>query len=100
MTVSPGRVDLYTLEGDSITREVEIRAQLDKPLALEPVNFHLLEKVTYKVEEIERGRRFKVRFTSIPGPAGTFRGSLRLKTNYAEKPFVEIKIRGRIGKKG
>lgn len=38
------------------------------------------------------------RFTSIPGPAGTYRGVLRLKTNYPEKPEITIPIRARFRK--
>jgi hypothetical protein len=47
------------------------------------------------VEEIEKGRRFKIRFISIPGPPQTYHGFLNLKTNYPEKPEINIRIRGR-----
>jgi hypothetical protein len=77
---------------------VDIRAALDKPLKLEPLEFNLEAKVTYELQEMEPGRRFQVRFTSVPGPAEIFSGDLRLKTNYAEMPEVSIRIRGRIRK--
>lgn len=100
VSVSPWRIDLHAMEGESMTREVEIRALLGKPLTLEPLEFKLQKKVTYEIEEVEKNRRFKIRFTNLPGPPGTFKGSLTLKTNYNERPSVTIKINGRIGKKG
>jgi len=54
--------------------------------------------VTYRIEEVEPGRLFKVHFTSIPGPAETYRGVLKLKTNYPEKPEIIIPIRARFRK--
>lgn len=74
---------------------VEIKAGLDKPLALTPEEFNLEGKLTYRIEEIEKGRRFKIHFTSIPGPSQRFNGFLNLKTNYPEKPIINIRIRGR-----
>jgi len=57
--------------------------------------FDLEGKVKYRLEEIEKGRRFKIHLTNIPGPKPVFSGFLSLKTNYPEKPVVTIKIRGR-----
>jgi len=48
--------------------------------------------VTYRIEEVEPGRIFRVHFTSIPGPSGNYRGILKLKTNYPEKPEITIRI--------
>lgn len=96
--VKPRYVRLNGRENVSVTRSVEIMAGLDKPLTLEPSQFNLEGKVTYKVEEIDKGRKFKVSFTNIPGVAGSYRGSLNLKTNYDEKPVLNIGIRGRFKK--
>ncbi|MBA7495458.1 hypothetical protein ES702_06045 [subsurface metagenome] len=87
-------VNLRGKEGQSVTRVIEIRAGLDKPLTLSPSQFNLEGKLTYTVEEIEKGRRFKIRFTSIPGPPQTYHGFLNLKTNYPENPVISIMIRG------
>ena len=86
-------------ENQSITEMVDIRAKLDRPLKLNPVQFDLAEKVTYTLEEIETGRRFQVRFTTIPGPSEIYKGSLVLKTNYPERPEITIYIRGRVREK-
>lgn len=96
--VSPRYVRLYGNEVQSVTRAIEIRAGLDKPLTLEPGQFNLEGKVKYMMEEIEKGRLFKIRFTTIPGPPQTYQGFLELKTNYSEKPEITINIRGRFVK--
>jgi hypothetical protein len=52
------------------------------------------EKDLMKLEETEKGRKFRIRFTSIPGPPQTYHGFLNLETNYPEKPEINIRIRG------
>ncbi len=99
ITVSHRYVNLYGMEGESIAREVEIRAGLDKPLTLKLIQFNLEGRLTYAIGEIKKGRRFQIRFTSIPGPPQTYQGFLKLKTNYPEKPEIIIRIRGRFVKK-
>ena len=96
--VSHRFINLWGTEDQSLNRVVEIKAGLDKPLTLTPSQFDLEGKLSYTIEEIEKGRRFKISFTSIPGPPQTYRGFLKLKTNYPEKPEITIKIRGRFVK--
>ncbi|HBF42474.1 MAG TPA: hypothetical protein DDW42_02370 [Desulfobacteraceae bacterium] len=74
---------------------VEIKAGLNIPLTLSQDQFDLEGKVKYRLEEIEKGRRFKIYLTSIPGPQLIFKGAVSLKTNYPETPIITIKIRGR-----
>ena len=92
-------VSMYGAEGQIITKVVDVQSQLEKPLVLTPSAFTLEGKVKYTLEEIEKGRRFKVTFTSIPGTAQTYRGQLKLKTNYPENPEITIEIMGRFGSK-
>ena len=96
--LSPRYVNLFGKEGKSVTKMIEIRAGLERPLTLTPSQFSLEGKLTYTVDEIEKGRIFKIRFTSIPGAPQTYHGFLNLKTNYPEKPEINIKIRGRFVK--
>lgn len=92
-------VRLYGRQDQSITRVVEVRAELDKPLKLTPVQFSLGDKLTYSIEEIEKDRKFRIRFKSIPGPPQTYSGFLKLKTNYPERPEITVRIRGRFTKR-
>jgi len=75
-----------------LTRTVGIRAGMDKALTLEETQFTLSEKLTYTIEELEPGKYFRIHFMSIPGKVGIYRGVLKLKTNYSEKPEVIIRI--------
>ncbi|MDY6972007.1 MAG: hypothetical protein SV775_06735 [Thermodesulfobacteriota bacterium] len=97
--VSSPKLTLHVKEDQSIAKVVEVRAELDKPLELTPVQFSLADKLTYTIKEIERGRRFEICFTSMPGPPQSYRGFLKLKTNYPEKPDITLRIRGLIHKK-
>lgn len=81
--------------GQTTTRSVKIRAQLDKPLTLEPTHFDLNSRVIFRMEEVEPGKTFVIHFTNIPGPDEIYHGFLKLKTNYPEKPEISIRIRGK-----
>ncbi len=97
--ISPRLLHMYTKEGEKTSRVISVNAELDKPLKLTPVDFNLAEKLTYTIEEVEKDRKFYIRFTSIPGPPGPYHGFLKLKTNYPEKPEIMIQIRGMVKKK-
>jgi hypothetical protein len=99
IVVSPRRVRLYGKEGQPITRTAEIRSELDKPLKLTPGHFNLTDKLTYSIEEIEKGKRFQIRFTTTNSSPQSFRGFLKLNTNYPEKPEITLWVKVRIQKK-
>ena len=93
--VSPNSVNLMGAAGDSITKTVSISAGSGKPLVIEPIAFDLDKFVKYKLEPLQDGKSYRLLFTSIPGPAETYRGFIKLKTNYSEKPVITIPIRGK-----
>ena len=76
---------------------VEVKGGLDKPLKIEPGEFNLSSRLTYEIEEVNPGKLYQVHFTSIPNSGNSFQGTLKLKTNYPEKPEITIYIRGRFG---
>ncbi len=90
--LSSDRVYLRVTEGDRMTRMVEIHANLPTPLTLTPETFDLDGKVDYSMEEIEKGRTYRLRFTNVPASAQNFNGSLVLKTNYPERPDLSVRI--------
>ena len=98
--LSPRYVYLRGMAGRKITKTVIVKAQEDRPLKLEPSHFSLSKRVTYRIEVVEVGREFRIHFTSLPGPAGIYRGFLKLKTNYPERPEIIIRIKARFGKAG
>jgi len=78
-----------------MTREVEIDTALDRPLVLTPAQFTLSGKVTYSLSEIEKEKRYRVTFQNMVGKRENYRGFLKLKTNFPEKPEVTLWIIGR-----
>ncbi len=98
ISVSQKYVVFKGTAGEALTETIEIEAGMDKPLTLETEAFDLEGKVTYRIEEVEPGRRFRVDVSNLPGPPGQYHGSLHLKTNYSEMPGIEIRIRARFRK--
>ena len=98
ITLSRRFINFHVAEGQSVTKEVEILAHLDAPLTLTPQPFNLDGKMTYRLEEIEKGRKYRILLRNIPGPEGDYRGSLRLKTNYPMKPELTVWIWGHVRK--
>ena len=97
--VSTRYIHFHGNDDQPLTRETEVRAELERPLELTPLEFTLDGKVTYAIEEIEKGRKYRIRFTTVPGTALHYRGQLKLKTNYPEKPEITIYIAGRFRNK-
>lgn len=96
--LSSYRVYLRAIEGQSATKEVLVRGELPTPLTIEPGTFTLDGIVKYTIEEVEKGRLFKIRFSNVPGPPQNNRGQLQIKTNYPEKPLVTIGLTVKIVK--
>jgi hypothetical protein len=92
ITVSPPQAVIYFRENEIITREVEIRAELPRPLTLTPTQFSLEGTVSYRIDEIEKGKRFRISFRNVSGQIGNLSGVLKLQTNYPEKPEVAVLI--------
>lgn len=69
---------------------VTVKGDGTKDLKLEETAFTLNEKVTYKLEEIKAGTLYRIHFTRLPGEVGVYRGILKLKTTYPEKPELAI----------
>jgi hypothetical protein len=80
---------------EAITGTVDIKGELDKPLKLEPVGYTLDRKVKFNIEEISRGKQYRVTFTSIPNVGNYYQGILKLRTSYPEKPELVIFVRGK-----
>jgi len=96
--VAPSSIRFSGNEGTVLTQSVNITAHEAKFLNIKAGNFTLQDKMTYRIEEIEKGRAFKIVFTNLPLPAGRFHGSLKLMTNYNDKPEITLHISGNFRK--
>ena len=95
IVVSPKSVFIQGKITERLTRSVDIKGDPAKPLKIEPVKFTLNNKLKYSIEEVSAGKHYRINFTSIPSVAEHYRGTLRLRTNYPEKPELLIFVRGR-----
>ncbi len=95
IALSSKLIYLHGKAAEAVGRTVEIKGELDKPLKIEPVEFNLTNKLTYKIDEVKAGKVYQVHFMTIPNTGDSFQGILKFKTNYPEKPEIAIYIRGR-----
>jgi hypothetical protein len=95
IVVSPKSVFIQGKITESQTRSVDIKGDPAKPLRIDPINFTLDNRLKYNIEEVSAGKHYRIKFTSIPSGADHYQGTLRLKTNYPEKPELLIFVRAR-----
>ena len=88
----PTVVLLKGSQKESIAGSVRIEGKLNKRLAIEPLSFDLAKQVNYKIVELEPGKVYEVRLMTVPNGEKRYRGFLKLKTGYEEKPEIEIPI--------
>ena len=88
----PTVVFLKGSQKESIAGSVRVEGKLNKRLEIEPLSFNLANQVNYQIVELEPGKAYEVRFVSIPNSGKRYRGFLKLKTGYEEKPEIEIPI--------
>ena len=72
------QTEWYCLQGttqEAITRTVDIKGELNKPLKLEPVDYTLDKKVKFNIEEVAKGKHYRVTFTSIPNVGNYYQGT-------------------------
>jgi len=95
IVLSERMVFLQGTTQETITRTVDIKGDPNKPLKLEPVDYTLDKKVKFSIEEVTRGKHYRVTFTTIPNVGNYYQGLLKLRTSYPEKPELVIHVRGR-----
>lgn len=92
ISLSQSRIYLKGEEGQHITESLVIEAKTGKPLELEPAPFDLKDKIDYKIEYIEKGKRYKITLTNKEGVTGSYKSKLKIKTNYPEKPQLVVYV--------
>jgi len=90
LSVSPRHLRLAAKKGEAVKGEVEIKANMDKPLILKPGSFNLGERMRYTIKEVEKGKRFIVQFKRDQGLTEPLNGYLKIETNYPEKSEITL----------
>ncbi len=93
--VSSRYIRLYGKKNEEISKVAEVHAKLDKPLNLTVADFTLKDKLKYTIETMENGKKYQIKFTTLPGVNHKYNGILKLKTNYPEMPAITFVIHGR-----
>ncbi|MBW1786743.1 MAG: hypothetical protein JRK53_09040 [Deltaproteobacteria bacterium] len=75
-----------------LTGELQVSSQMDKPLELTPASFSLEDKISYTMEEVEKGKVFKFSFTTKAVAEAGYKGYLNIKTNFPEKPELRVNV--------
>ncbi len=94
INIEPKNVYFVGRKDEILTAVVKIKSNLDRPLTITPASFDLNNKVIYKIEEVEKGKIYKIYFKKLPLNEKKICGELKLRTNYPEIPYISIKIRG------
>ena len=95
LKVSPPNVYIRK-SNDAFTDAVAtITTDRAPPLELEVASFNIPEKVKYTIDEVLKGKTFKVTFSQVQKSDEAYSGLLILKTNYQDKPTLRIVVRSR-----
>jgi hypothetical protein len=88
---------VYIRKSGGTIREASATISTDRktPLELEAASFNIPEKVKYTIEEIQKGKQFKVIFSHIAESEKAYSRVLILKTNYKDKPRLRIFVKSR-----
>ena len=97
--ISSRYIRLYGMEGAEISKTVEIRGERNKSLNLTVAEFNLKNKLKYTIETVEKGKKYRIKFSVLTGISHNFNGILKLRTSYPEMPVITFVIHGRLTKK-
>ena len=96
ISIHPRGVMLEGFVDDTVQQLVTIEGHLDRPLVLEPKELSLPQKVAYELKAVKKGRIYHVILRNISRKEDRYSGFLRLKTNYPEKPEIDVLFLGYI----
>jgi hypothetical protein len=92
--VKPRYVRLRGIVGEDVETVVHLRADKKEPLALALASVSIPEKVEVALEETEKGRTYQLKVKNKVKGEARYAGTLKLTTNYPEKPELIIQIAG------
>ena len=94
--VKPRYVRLRGTVDEEIETVVSLRADKKDPLVMKLVSVSIPERVDVKLKETEKGRAYQLKVKNKVKGEVRYAGTLKLTTNYPEKPEVVIRIAGDI----
>jgi hypothetical protein len=94
--MKPRSVILRGMCGESIGSVVHLRAEKEEPLIIKLDSVSIPDKVEVELKEIEKGRNFQLEVKNKVEKEETYRGQVKLTTNYPEKSEIVIRISGHV----
>jgi hypothetical protein len=94
--VKPRYVRLRGTQDDEIKGVVRVQGDKKEPLVAKVASVSLPDKVEVKLKETEKGRTYELEVKNKVKGEARYTGSVKLTTNYPEKPEIVIRITGDI----
>jgi hypothetical protein len=96
IVVKPRYVRLRGIVGEDVETVVHLRTDKEEPLVITLASVSIPERVEIALEETEKGRAYQLKVKNKVKGEMRYAGTLKLTTNYPEKPEVVIQIAGDI----
>ena len=94
--ISPSYVQLRGISGEMIEKVVNVRAEKEEPLTVELASVSIPDKVEVELIEAETGRAYQLKVRNKAEKEMTYKGQVKLTTNYPEKSELVVQIAGYI----
>ena len=94
--LKPRYVRLQGIVGDDIQQVVLLQAEKEDPLTVKLESISVPDKVEAELEEMEKGRNYKLTVKNRVKGEAKYSGQIKLSTSYPEKPEIVIRISGNV----
>jgi hypothetical protein len=94
--LNPKYARLRGVLGEKTKTTIRLKSQKQDPLMLELVSVSIPEKVDVALKELEKGRVWELQVENKVHEQKNYSGHIKLKTNYPEKPDLNVRISGQI----
>ncbi len=94
--LKPKHAHLAGTLGEKIETVVHMMGEKKDPLIVKLASVSIPDKVEVKLTEIEKGRIWEVKVENKAEEQTTYKGQIKLTTNYPEKPEMVIRITGNV----
>jgi hypothetical protein len=91
--ISSRNILFYGPDSKGQKKQIIIKAQKPEPLSIQFLRNSLEGKVSYNLQEKEKGKVFELVLECLEGPEANFYGELVFKTNYPQEPEIKIMVR-------
>ena len=86
------RINMVGFEGDKLSHQVTIEATDEEPLEITDVYSNVDEKIKYKLETMEKGKKYSLEVKNQSTEEGFIRGNISLKTSSPNKPLINLPL--------